>query len=340
MLLRMIGFILLLSACERIPNWEGRRLLEEPRDELKSYEAVESRLWACRARLASNEETSWGRGLENFLEGFQEAGLSLVREASPKTLIGTAFYWEELELFLLSTEILQGATELECRQPESSWLKVRVLGQDQPSHLAVAEVAEEGADLKPKGSLRWRESPLRTREALTTFALPQRSLFVSDRVYAAGPKPLLQTGMDDDLRAFSPAVHSSFLGGLVLDQNARVVAWLNRVEEPLGLSFGLDREALLRLAQSLSEKGLVERPYWGFRIVFEEGEGFVVQEVEVGGIAHQAGLRVNDRLLEWNGKVLERFSDWRAEMGSGSEEAIILGYERAGRRYDARLKTN
>jgi S1-C subfamily serine protease len=72
-------------------------------------------------------------------------------------------------------------------------------------------------------------------------------------------------------------------------------------------------------------------------MLFDEKRGFVVQEVEVGGIAYAAGIRANDVIKKWNEQELTRLSDWSSEDRLQTGDSIGVLYERNSKSFETRL---
>jgi S1-C subfamily serine protease len=330
---------LFVGACERVPDWQARRVLEEPQQEWRTFEALESRLWTCRGRLnPQSSQNNFGNHFQNFLESYRESGISLVSDASGKSLLGSALYWDDPAVLVAPYFFSQQATEIECRQETTPWLAVSRLGEDGPTGLVLFRIDDKKAgSATPKGRLHFREKMPVLGEELQVLSAPHRSVVMMETVQAIKVKGNLLTGMDESFLWVTPAVGAAYIGGILADLQGRFLGWVSSSHTDLSWTRVLRVDQLQTIIEAILKDGKMSRPYWGLRMLFDEKRGFVVQEVEVGGIAYAAGIRANDVIKKWNEQELTRLSDWSSEDRLQTGDSIGVLYERNSKSFETRL---
>ncbi|TVQ79384.1 MAG: serine protease [Bradymonadales bacterium] len=336
----VLGLLVSLYACERTPDWEAQKLLREQDATERALESVESFLWSCRGKLErpiDQEHPFFGKLLSDYIESYKRSGLQILSDASEKSWLGTAFYWEELEVFLIASPFVATARSLECRQEASrDWERVELIGQDDALGFSLLARSSESRPSHRFGQS-FNTSSLPIGVDLYALTRPYPGLVLRQKVLAGSLREPLHTGIDSLLVLVRPSLPVFYWGGVLSLPNGQIQAWIAPKNSELwgtAISFSKLSVAVRRILNT----GSADRAYLGLRLQFEEEEGFVVQEIALGGLAQEAGLQVGDEILVWNGKTLESYLDWPELWSMQEQEALHLTYRRDGKDYETRLR--
>lgn len=328
--------------CERIPDWELR-----PRDAetLKDWEALEALrpwLWTCRGRQTQyrvGEQHQLTQLLvDRFRDPFKASGLSLVEINSEKTLMGSAFLWNESGYLVTLWQWADQVSDVECKNFKTDWLPFQYLTKDQALNLALYQVqnpAELGVtkeDLWVKVS----EEPRLNDEVFVVAASLDASLERMP-VYPQIFSQNLQTGVDSSLILFQPSPPAIFKSGLLINSRSQVLGFLfQAAQEAWGASLRINE--MSEVIDSLIHSGRFLRAYLGMRVQYEKDSGFTVKEIEVGGPAYRTGLRVQDKLLKWGEMELKALDDWPRLDTASVGKKVSIQYQRGGSLKEAELE--
>jgi predicted metalloprotease with PDZ domain len=90
----------------------------------------------------------------------------------------------------------------------------------------------------------------------------------------------------------------------------------------------LPYEQVLALAGLQLDKRLQKRAALGFTAAHDTGVGLSVRTIDAGGTAAQAGLRVGDQIVKWNGKEPPRRPErWVREQNAGAVLRLVVRRE-------------
>ncbi len=343
-LVRVVGLAwiaMCFVACEKIPDWERKELSSGGMDENQKLVELKKYLWTCRGhpttQAQSEEFTSPGVAIEHFVDWFRSKGLSSLDVLGPKTIAGTAFLYDGSQHLITLSEWISALREVECSYDGSQWKKVELQGWDPALGVSVLKLENPFMPLGKKLG-RWptRTDEIKGGENLSVFSSSYPGqldrLSVQSQIFHTN----LQTGVDEDLVLFLPEPSILSSGGVVLDQKLRFVGSVLAFErEAWGAAISSRR--LDDIVFAIINDGKARQPYVGFKLRLDS-EGFVVQQIEVGSPAHQAGLRVNDILVDWNQKPLTAISHWTELSSSDIGQNIPLTYKRGEKLVQTQLK--
>jgi S1-C subfamily serine protease len=340
------GLLILSSffqmACERIPDWERHAANVEDVSEANRLIEMKRWIWTCRGTITKygfSRRSSWlGRDIEDFLDYFRVKGLNTIQTVSAKTLLGSALLWNDAGFLVAFLPNLQDVRDIECTNGSMGWRPAIPHGFDRSLDLAVLKV-ELSKSAQIKQGNRWIARYDRPSSSEKLSVLSSAYPGVMDRLYVSAQAMAapLQTGIDDNLILFLPPPTQVSVGGVLVDEQIRVVGYLMKPTSNIwGASLGM--EEFESIASSILKKQKVERPYLGFKLRWGLDQGLVVQQIDVGSPSHQAGLRVQDRIVKWDGRELSSLTDWH-ELNSGDiGRHIAMTYRRGGRMIEAQLK--
>lgn len=337
----ILASVLILASCEKIPEWD---LKSEAGSPAAIDSAVVKRwLWTCRGKQVAYRPID-GSGLveknvEQLFDRFRDSSLVQVEVAGEKSLMGTGVLWDREGHIVTLSHWLEQVEEVECRNEFSEWLSTEVKGSDKALNVSVLKlnIDQEGAAIPSGGKWEIRRSPIRNSDSLRVLASVYPGMIDQKNIQAQLARPRLYTGMDEALFLFQPPVADIFRGGVIVDQDLAFVAYaFNPKDQAWGVAIKMaDLEAVV---SELIAKGRYSRAFLGARFRLIPGKGFQVIEVDVGGPAFEAGLRVQDVLVEWNGRALSNLSDWPDIRMKDVSKAFPIMYSRAGRQVQTQIQ--
>jgi S1-C subfamily serine protease len=308
-----ILMLALLAACHRVPDWEVRDDRSQSSALMKQWAQYHRWLWTCRANVGRTDESDGilptGIAITNFLTEYRRAGLTVVDSLGSKRILGTAVLWGDEGLLVTLNHWLSSATELECRNAENDWQPATLQQRDPDLNLAVLRISSQ-AGRKSGRFGEWPKAPRpQLDDQLTVLAAPYPGMVERQPVNLVWLKGSLQTGIDEHLHLFSPSVAPHFAGGVLVNARGEWLGFLNSQHSGLW-GQAISASFLSEAISELLSKGEVRRLYLGILVRWVPNQGFVVQELEVDGVAYSAGLRLGDVIVRWNGKKLTEASDW------------------------------
>lgn len=343
MVLRLLLFSFVLLACERIPDWERHSSSGVSKDRWEAFHALRPWLWTCRGKQVQyrlgDGGSLVGLEIENFLDQFRASGLSVVDTSGLKTLMGTAFLWDREGHLLTLYHWVEQSSEIECRNATSNWTEVKLVGEDRPLNLALLKLNNisdhKDLEVRPSWVAASKGPGFDDEVYIVTAAFP--GALDQIRVYPEIFREKLYTGLDDELVLFQPSPPALFRGGLLVNERAEIYAYLfQKSSEAWGA--GLRMKSLRELVNSMISGGKISRAHLGMRVRYTKERGFLIQEVEIGGPAYKAGLRVQDELISWNSKQLTQFSDWPIITFKDIGHRITVVYRRDNKEIQTELE--
>jgi S1-C subfamily serine protease len=341
----LFSFVLLvqfLIACERIPDWELRPRDPETLQEWAALESLRPWIWTCRGRQTQyrvGEQHSLSHVfIDRFRDSFRNSGLRVVEVSPDKIVMGSAFLWDESGHLVSLWQWADQVSDVECRNFKTDWISAEPLTKDQAFNLALYKVQLDRSMGLTKDK-RWVASNEETRLNEPVFIVASsiseslERMPVYPQVFSKG----LQTGVDRSLLLFQPHPPMIFRSGLLIDSRARVLGFLFQpATEAWGAALKIND--MQEIMESLIHSGRFVRPFLGMRVQFEKELGFVVKEIEMSGPAHRAGLRVQDKILKWDDKPLERVEDWPLLDSSSVGKRVAVQYQRDATSREAKLE--
>lgn len=329
------------SACERIPEWERQGVASKTMDDSQRFVQLKRWLWTCRGVIShygdDKNQRLVGQEIENFVDHFRSRGLSSLDTTSTRTLLGMAFLWANSGVLISWESWYEGARDIECTNGQLPWLPATVKGSDRALDLVVLNV-DLPAEANFKKENRWlvRTEPIALGESLQLVSSAYAGLTDLVKVFVQPSRTNLHTGVDEHLILFLPTPSAVSAGGILVDEKWRVVGY-QIANSSTAWGSAIQVQSLDELVTMILRKGKVSRPYTGFKVRQSSADGFVISQIEVGGPAHQAGLRVQDRLLKWDGVNLSSDSDWKELGPDDIGKNIPLTYQRGSKSIETQL---
>ena len=252
-----------------------------------------------------------------MLEFFRRFMPDMPERGGPREGLGSGFIISKDGYILTNAHVIAGSDEVNVRLADAKReFKAKVIGIDKRTDVALLKV--EATDL-PVAALgdssklqagEWVAaigSPFGFANTITAGIVSAKERALPDEMYV----PFIQTDV---------AVNPGNSGGPLLNLAGEVVGVNSMIYSGtggyMGVSFAIPIEVALEVAKQLQSSGKVTRGRVGIGIqpVTEElaqsfgldkATGAVIVNVEKGGPADQAGARVGDVVVAWNGEKLE-----------------------------------
>lgn len=256
---------------------------------------------------------------------------------------------------LTNAHVVDGADALRVKLANGDELDATVVGVDPLTDLAVLKVDRSGLP-----AIRVRTGPpVRVGEVAVAIGSP----FGLDATVTAGVVSAVNrdlsvpAGQDRDVGFLIPnvvqtdaAINPGNSGGALVDAQGRLIgintAILTGTGGSQGVGFAISAEEAVTAADELIDRGRVQRAYLGIagvdltRQVAEEfglevEGGAVIDRVEPGTAADDAGLQAGDIIIELDGEPLDSMSDLAVDIRRRDPgERITLTVVRDGRRLE------
>ncbi|MGZ3182307.1 MAG: DegQ family serine endoprotease [Telluria sp.] len=250
--------------------------------------------------------------------------------------VGSGFIISPDGLVLTNAHVVAGADEVLVTLTDRREFKAKVLGSDESSDVAVLKV--DGVNLPSlkmgdSNKIRVGEwviaigSPFNLESTVTAGIISAKSRDTGDYL------PLIQSDV---------AVNPGNSGGPLINMRGEVIGINSQIATLSGgyngISFAVPIDEAMRVADQLRKTGKVTRGRIGVMMgelskeVAESlglgrARGIEVSQVEEGGPADKAGIKVGDIILKFNGQPVEKGSDLRRQVGAspvGSKAVVTV----------------
>lgn len=341
--LRAALFVLavsILGACQRVPDWEIQKQSTESSPLVKQLSQYHRWLWTCRAQVGRLQDPQvippTGIAVAQFLDDFRRAGLTVVDSLGSKRILGTAVFWSADGLLVTLNHWLEGASEIECRNAEIDWQPATLFRRDVDLNVALLQISAQAASKSGRfGEWPRAKSPAVDAQ-LFVMASPFPGLVERHPVNSVWLKNSLQTGVDENLKLFSPSPPDHLAGGVLTNDRGEWLGFLNFKNRSIwGRALLVD--FLENVVEELQVKGEVRRLYLGMLVRWVPAVGFIVQELQVDGAAYNAGIRLGDVIVRWNGKRLSESRDWPSLKLSDLASSVDIDLLRSNREVQIKM---
>ena len=239
------------------------------------------------------------------------------RGQAPRQGLGSGFIISDDGYILTNAHVVAEFDDVNVRLADSKReFKAKVVGVDKRSDIALLKVEArelptaklgDSSKLEPGDWVAAIGSPFGFANTITAGIVSAKGRSLPDEMYV----PFIQTDV---------AVNPSNSGGPLLNLQGEVIGVNSLIYSGtggyMGVSFAIPIEVALDVSRQLKSQGKVTRGRIGVAIQpvtkelarsfkLEEPVGAIVINVEKGGPAEQAGLRIGDVVLEWNGEVID-----------------------------------
>jgi serine protease Do len=192
--------------------------------------------------------------------------------------------------------------------------KAAIIGRDQASDLAVLKIDATGLPFVEFGD----STKVRVGDWVVAIGNPfSLGSTVTAGIVSALQRNTGQGGAYDRFIQTDTAINQGNSGGPLFDLNGRVIGINNRLISPVGanvgINFAIPAESAISIVESLKNGKTVSRGYLGIGIApvddrvaaafgLPKNHGEIIQQVEPGQAAAQAGLKPGDVVIKVNGR--------------------------------------
>jgi serine protease Do len=285
-----------------------------------------------------------------FFRHFFEEGIPGIPEEREGQSLGSGFIISEDGYILTNHHVVNGADEIEVRLNDRRNFAARIIGSDKASDVALIKIDADDLPIVNIG----KSSQLEVGEWVLAIGSP----FGFDYSVTAGivsakgrslPRenyvPFIQTDV---------AINPGNSGGPLFNLDGEVVGINSQIYSRtggfMGLSFAIPIELAMNVAKQLRETGSVARGYLGVLIQnvdrslaesfgLEQPTGALISRVLPDAPAAEAGLKVGDIILSFNGNKIHNSSTLPPIVGTSpiGEEARVE-VMRNGKRLDMKVR--
>jgi Do/DeqQ family serine protease len=258
---------------------------------------------------------------------------------------------------LTNYHVVDGAQEIEVNLSDGRTFSARVVGADKPSDLAVVKVKAYGLSVLQLGDsdkVRVGDlclalgNPFGVGESVTAGIISAKSRATDT----------LGSGSFEDFLQTDAAINKGNSGGALVNMRAELIGINSQIVSPngggfIGIGFAIPSNMAKNVMVQLIQKGTVQRGMLGMTIQpvtseivaglgLKEIRGVLVNSVNSGGPAAQAGIKPGDVILRVNGKDVPSPNELRNEiaaMSPGTEVALTVSRDGSQRQIRVRLGT-
>jgi serine protease Do len=239
------------------------------------------------------------------------------RGAPPKAGLGSGFIISQDGYILTNAHVVADFDDVNVRLADAKReFKARVVGVDKRSDIALLKVEAQGLPTAKLGNSTQLEpgdwvaaigSPFGFANTITAGIISAKGRSLPDEMYV----PFIQTDV---------AVNPGNSGGPLLNLQGEVIGVNSLIYSGtggyMGVSFAIPIEVALDVSRQLMSEGKVTRGRIGIAIQPMTKElarsfgladplGAIIINLEKGGPADRAGVKIGDVVLEWNGEAID-----------------------------------
>jgi S1-C subfamily serine protease len=248
--------------------------------------------------------------------------------------LGSGVIYRSDGYILTNHHVVDGAEAVRVRLSSGDILDAEVVGSDQLNDLAVLRVEQDGL---PAVNVRPEDEPLIVGETVVAIGSPfGLTGSVTSGIISAVGREIAVDEAEEGGRLVIPAViqtdaaiNPGNSGGALVDAQGRLVgintAILTRTGASQGVGFAVSAEQAIASADQLIEEGFVRHPLLGIAGIdvtpdvaeqfgLEASRGAIVDSVQEGTGAAEAGLQPQDIIVAIDGEPLATMSELVAEV--------------------------
>ena len=239
------------------------------------------------------------------------------RGAPPRAGLGSGFIISEDGYILTNAHVVADFDDVNVRLADAKReFKAKVVGVDKRSDIALLKVEAQGLPTAKLGSSSKLEpgdwvaaigSPFGFANTITAGIISAKGRSLPEEMYV----PFIQTDV---------AVNPGNSGGPLLNLQGEVIGVNSLIYSGtggyMGVSFAIPIEVALDVSKQLRSQGRVTRGRIGIAMQpvtkelarsfkLEETTGAIIINLEKGGPAERAGVKIGDVVLEWNGEAID-----------------------------------
>lgn len=264
--------------------------------------------------------------------------------------LGSGFIISSDGYIVTNNHVVEGADEVIVKLSNGEKKTAKVIGLDKHSDIALLKVDAKGLKAAKIGS----SKKLKVGQWVLAIGEP----FGLDYTVTHGIVSALGRSLPND--QYVPFIQSDVAinpgnsGGPLFNMDGEVVGVNAQIFSKsggyMGLSFSIPIDIAMNVVDQLKENGRVERGYLGVSVQemtdelaqsfdLPKATGAIVASIEKGSAADEAGLKVSDIILEFNGKKINKSADLPPAVGSTAVgKTVKMKILREGKRKTLRVK--
>ncbi|MEK6665564.1 MAG: Do family serine endopeptidase [candidate division NC10 bacterium] len=282
---------------------------------------------------------------EEFFRRFFGEGAPEVMQRS----LGTGVIVDPSGIALTNAHVIERATEIEAVTADGKKHKVKIIGVDKRTDLAVLRLL--GGGTYPAASLGDSD-----RVNVGDWVLAIGSPFGLEQTVTAGiisaKGRVIGQGPFDDFLQTDAAINPGNSGGPLVDMSGQVVG-INTaiVAQGQGLGFAIPINMAKKIYTELVARGKVSRGWLGVSVQpltpelaksfgAKDTKGVLIADVIQDSPANKAGLQAGDIILEFDGKKIESPPDLQRGVGltsPGKTVNVKVWHERAEKQVELKI---
>jgi serine protease Do len=264
----------------------------------------------------------------------------------PRTALGSGFIIDAKGLVVTNNHVVENADKITVKLSDEREFSAKLVGRDPKTDLAVIQItdAKTNFPVAPLGE----SSSLQVGEWVVAMGSP----FGLDNTLTAGVVSAkgrqIGAGPYDNFIQTDASINPGNSGGPLVNLRGEVVgintAIFSRSGGNLGIGFAIPIDSAKEILPELIKSGKVTRGWLGVTIQritpeiaeslgLEKSRGALVANVAEGSPAEQAGIKVGDVIVEYNGKPVEDSNQLpilvaRSEIGKNVQAAVVRDKKR------------
>jgi serine protease Do len=293
----------------------------------------------------------FGGGNEPFSELWRRFfgepyGLPKGQRGLPRTALGSGFIVDQKGLVLTNNHVVENAEKITVKLFDEREFSAKVVGRDPKTDIAVIEITD--------GKGNFPVAPMGSSESLQVgeWVVAMGSPFGLNKTLTAGVVSAkgrhIGAGPYDNFIQTDASINPGNSGGPLVNMRGEVVgmntAIFSRTGGNLGIGFAIPIDLAKEILPELIKTGKVTRGWLGVSIQrvtpeiaeslgLQKSRGALVANVAEGSPADQAGVKVGDVLIEYDGQPIEESSQLpilvaRSDVGKNVQATIVRDNKR------------
>jgi serine protease Do len=259
----------------------------------------------------------------------------------PRTALGSGFIIDKKGLVVTNNHVVENAEKITVALSDDREFAAKVVGRDPRTDIAVIQITEDNGNfpVAPMGN----SQNLQVGEWVVAMGSPfgLANTLTAGVVSAKGRQ--IGAGPYDNFIQTDASINPGNSGGPLVNMRGEVVgintAILSRMGGNLGIGFATPIDLAKEILPELIKTGKVTRGWLGVTIQrvtpeiadslgLEKSRGALISNVAQGSPADEAGIKIGDVIVEYNGKPIEESSQLpilvaRTDVGKSVQVAVV-----------------
>ncbi|MBT8146247.1 MAG: Do family serine endopeptidase [Gammaproteobacteria bacterium] len=268
-------------------------------------------------------------------------------QLSPRGAVGSGFILTSDGFIITNHHVVAGAEEITVQLTDRREFRAQIVGLDEPSDLAVLKINAEGLPAVSMGD----SDAVRVGDWVLAIGSPFGLEFSAAAGIVSAKGRSIPGNSQYNYMSFiqsDVAINQGNSGGPLFNLAGEVIGINSQILSSTGtsngISFSIPSNVALNVIEQLREGGAVQRGLLGVQIKevsfalaesfdLDRPQGAFVDLVSPGSPAEQAGIQIEDIILEFDGRPIERSPDLPFYVGQNKPgtQAELLVF-RDGRR--------